>query len=1195
MGQRLLSLKGASPQWRGKTTLSINDRGERRFIEMENCYVSSDGSEIRHFPGFATILDLSADNNDYGYARNTYDAVLPIIEGGFTSPNDEYYSSFGSTTDRVTLRCRAKPVHYHCFEQIRDTLLIVGESRFREVPLMSDSSTFLTATHVAGVTTSGTVRWTITMSGSPGAYSGKDTAGCGFNGLTVNDILYTEGFTVSDAAQQAFIDTNLNGRIHEIKAIVANVITLHTIAGGAFSAAALSAGEVSKVRDSRSDIYSTPNAVSVYDSTLTNRPDDLDCLTSWRIVDRLSFEDIYQPCYPAWVANRQRDFGDATPITASGDVEGIYVRGTTRGASRREQRRLPFRVNPEPATDRLILAAPAYNCLFEIPLVIPINPDNWPDSPTNTEEAGTFSWVSNHMHDKPRCLGIPKARLVESTVTPVPSSPSQSEANFSALAVAISPDVGLGLMPGEYQFAISYEDEATGEEGLASEIVSVTIPSNNLTYTLRINYIHPGWLMPECLATSINVYIAPPGEDALAYYCSFPLSADVGGGGSFSLDAVTGFYGRRATSPDVTQALISQRALPMKSSGFNVETDLDPERLAPQSASMPRGGESARYVRGVLFTIGHLGETGGSLDLWESRASHLFNNSSFDKDNEIQVRAYFPDAQAGPLLETRTDSKGFGIGGRNFPDAYEGITFFSKDLLPGPAHIAQVDRVLNRQAPTLDDSNRFPALYERLRLTHPIAGRDNTAGVSPTVHAVARTNRSIWYQMPKGQVQIGDPGAPWRASKALIQFIDPNKGDDGVAIGQLAGTVVLCSRKETYTFSWARNPGGEIPNLLSNEYGCIAANSMVEFDGGLAWLSERGPVAIGASLQFVGADVMEDFFGIRRRYLTDSRGMMRHAFGCHDAQRGLVYWGLRTEDGILDEIEVDGTNVSWFNASDQSRSRFPCDEVLVWSYRSGAFTTWRPPLKVYWMRAMRDRAGEVRICFLGEDGRIYALDDYASDTNLTGFDTYPSNNGEDSTTLVVGSFGQDGDATTGRQSGDNVGFVREGMLVEFLNDRNELVAETTVASAVTATSTITLATACTWRNSTEGWKVRVGGRQRMTLVSTYIGDSEIDPLHVDGVQMRYTLHGIGLAHGKVALETSLRAEETATTPNSVAMTDESAWRSLGGQHGFENVQHIGRRIKWNQGGAEAFEVSVRMEFSGGAQVRINDIGLELSR
>ena len=78
MGQRYLSLKGNLFTWRGKSTQGVNDRGERRWLKLENCYVHGDGTEIRTFPGFFKILDLREDYNSNGYARYVNDLLLPI-------------------------------------------------------------------------------------------------------------------------------------------------------------------------------------------------------------------------------------------------------------------------------------------------------------------------------------------------------------------------------------------------------------------------------------------------------------------------------------------------------------------------------------------------------------------------------------------------------------------------------------------------------------------------------------------------------------------------------------------------------------------------------------------------------------------------------------------------------------------------------------------------------------------------------------------------------------------------------------------------------------------------------------------------------------------------------------------------------------------------------------------------------------
>ena len=100
-------------------------------------------------------------------------------------------------------------------------------------------------------------------------------------------------------------------------------------------------------------------------------------------------------------------------------------------------------------------------------------------------------------------------------------------------------------------------------------------------------------------------------------------------------------------------------------------------------------------------------------------------------------------------------------------------------------------------------------------------------------------------------------------------------------------------------------------------------------------------------------------------------------------------WGLLRRDSseaprslTINYEGADYTTASE-TLSDKILSRFPCDEILIWSYRANAFSHWRPPagLEVYWMRPLRDKAGRVRMCFLAADNRIYALDDAWSDRN----------------------------------------------------------------------------------------------------------------------------------------------------------------------------------------------------------------------
>jgi hypothetical protein len=1195
VGIQQLSLKGDF--WRGKTSQNTSDRGQRRFIQLENCYVSGDGSELRHWPGFSCILDLSEENNSLGYARHLTEAVRPIFQ---TSPSETYQYYYGGTDERAqSLTTRAKPTHLHWFEQVGDTLLIGGESRFRESPVYRTRTPGQLLVMVSVGDVGG--KWTIVMSNSVVANSVSDATGPGLNGLNVANVVYIEGINVADATLQAAIDANLNGRMHEVKAISGSTVTLHTTTSvgiGLTAIGTMADPYLYRVSYNRTNVYSTPNGNDPYTDVLNNRPSDPDALTSWRVIDALSRTDADKPCFPAWVANRQRDFSDQ--ITAS-IFEGIGVNSTGRGVSRREGRTLPYRMNPECATDRVIVAAPGYGCMFQVPLKVPTQPQfDFPFPSPGGDDVGPLA-ASNSLYDMPRSLGIPKGRLIDSYYTVPQPSPSQSgDYTFNLTLFAGSPE--FAFPPGEYLIAIAYEDEALGEEGLASEPITVAIPANDWSYAPTIHYIHPGYIMPECLATKVNIYMAGPGEEAMAFYASFPLMDNsVGASIAHDTDArLSGVYGFNASiSPDNFNSIKRTIILPTIGDGTTPTDVLDAERLAPQSASMPRGAEACRYVRGVLLAGGAMGNSGPSGQLWNGKASMRYQPAvGYDERDEMHIRVHGDDYEVPTEgMDGDAQSSTLGIGGRAFPDAYQGIEAISKTLWPVGSINQRIDRVVNRKTVSLTGASLN---YERIRLSREVFDRVRDAGSSPNAVTALNTDKDIWYLMPKGQLQISDPGAPYRASKAAIKITDPKRGDDIVAIGDLAGTAIVCSRRETYSFAWYKNPGSEEPNLVHNEIGCIAANSMVEFDGGLAWLSARGPVAMGASLQFIGKDVEEDFTGANKRYLHDARGMMRHAFGAHDPSRSLVLWGLVTDETAT--IEWEGEDVTWANATDEQKSRFPCDEILAWNYRSNAFSTWVPPegLEALWMRVLRDEAGEERLCFLAADGRIYAFDDAANDSAMTTTyaieGTVTAKQLTATTTIsftLTGGTGVNGTVPTGH-SGDRR-HLRAGMLFEIIDTDNHVVAETTIASITTSSSTgatVVLSAAQTWG---AGYTVRVGARQRATIVGTYIGaEAGVANLNVQGVTMRYSLHGNGTAHAKCSL-LKLNFQQAASADKVKAMTPDDGWDYLGNaQIGEPADKRIGRRIDFKRGGADGTDIAVKLVVSGSAQTRIEDIALEVA-
>jgi hypothetical protein len=133
-------------------------------------------------------------------------------------------------------------------------------------------------------------------------------------------------------------------------------------------------------------------------------------------------------------------------------------------------------------------------------------------------------------------------------------------------------------------------DEVTGEEGLASEPVTFTIPSSG-AYFISIFYLHPGYVMPECLANRVNVYVAGPGSDAMAFFVSFPLGSATSVASTLAdYTAKYGFWGG-ATPNDVTFANVHRIYTFPTNLPSPIVDMVDPKRLAPQSAAMPRGAE----------------------------------------------------------------------------------------------------------------------------------------------------------------------------------------------------------------------------------------------------------------------------------------------------------------------------------------------------------------------------------------------------------------------------------------------------------------------------------------------------------------------------------------------------------------------------------------------------------------------------
>jgi hypothetical protein len=360
---------------------------------------------------------------------------------------------------------------------------------------------------------------------------------------------------------------------------------------------------------------------------------------------------------------------------------------------------------------------------------------------------------------------------------------------------------------------------------------------------------------------------------------------------------------------------------------------------------------------------------------------------------------------------------------------------------------------------------------------------------------------------------------------------------------------------------------------------------------------------LGGAPVFIGADLVEEFYGYQRRYKADSRGMMRHAWGCHDHTRGLVMWGLRVN--LPTSIVDEGLNRS-FVGDDGIASRFPCDEVLIWSYRANAFSTWRPPagLEIYWMRPLRDGEGNVRICFLAADGRIYALEDRfnSSLADFHGPLTFSPLASGSGTTFSFAGLATLTDGNYGSIPSKNFGFyLRPAQLVEFLDENGRMVHQTTISSVTTVsdvggTSVIELTAGTAWKQT---WTVRIGAKQPITMVTSYLDGGEMHTMSVEAVQMRYSLFGAGSANIDVKarkFEIKRDDDSEAVENREVQITnqDGAGWPNLGRNVEFPTTTHgqLGQRRSW-RAGFTGSEVALEIQITGAAQVRIQDLALEV--
>lgn len=1129
--------------------MSFESTGEPyQFELLENCYVS--GGEIRSFPGSVCVLDpvsdarLATDVTPFsprGYEADHYDAFRPTYtaSGSYNIP----------TTATENMIVWTRPTTLHSVHFLTNRWVFVGESDGRREPIYNSGRTqWVYVVSYQGDGLGGNID--LTLSSAP-----SSTANA-FNALQSGSVVYLSGLTGDHA-------TLLNNKQHIVGSVVGAVVRITTNYTGSHAAFTGQTGFISRVSVSYNlNILGQQNEYEI--------GDDVESLTVWRTATNSVNQDSPDDqVFCSHVANRRRDFGDSTGVVDEGseDIPG----------SRRRQKTLPYRIVPHKAGNRIIAAAPGYGCAFQIPNIVP-------SALTGSAGSAGVGAYSNGDLDQPRCLGVPKCVVVEDPdKTPTASMHVKSTVDATEAFGGSSQSSRAGT----YRFKFAYRDDATGEIGIPSE--EIAVETNAVTHALtalRFYIYYPGYLMPESLALSIVAYRTKKEGNEFYFDETIKLTGLIN---AIAVGSESSRYGLVPT-PDATTYgyYFHVTYTPLYKTDAELAEQSENIVVPDGNKQMPMGCKTAYTYRGYTMYGGALGDTGPFRELQSGEMEIRYDRNT----SALNGRAYWSDRvymRFSAVLNTPniSEAAGFNVGSAIIPPGYAGQSLYLPTILPFPRTTVVIDKMVNTVMGSndawLSQRNRIADVQYQI-LDTPLRTKVDYSQQSGTAYLI----------LPRNQVQISNPDNPGETPAVNTLIVANEEGEDVEAMGSYNGQPVLATRSKTYMVGFSTTPVGAVPDIVSDKFGCIAPNTMVEFDGGCAWISDRGPVAIvDGGFRWIGKPLQKWFSESSARYKKDSLGMMRHAWGCHDPIRGLIYFGLFADlaSGTSNEATVRylNTTYSWTDTdgvgsilADKVRSRFPCDEILVYSYRDDAWSVWRPPqaLAVQWMTVGLDEDKTQRVFYLGSDKRLYALDDLWGVTDQES--NYIAIAQTGSTTTITG-------LTTGYKMlvGMDVAFYKGGLgtRLEFIGLRS-IVSKTD--TEIVLDSAITLPTG--------GCKMLVGPR-RMKVRTNWAAWKQSDQATVAKAGLRYSLWGLYNtvsqlyarlpAFVKGTLRSSSLVNGVITSKTSTLTGD--SYSALGEEASTPQTFDYGLA----QGMAQGQSFQLEVEFVGGAQVRLQDLFVEV--
>lgn len=560
--------------------------------------------------------------------------------------------------------------------------------------------------------------------------------------------------------------------------------------------------------------------------------------------------------------------------------------------------------------NRVLIAVPGHGCMFEV------NVQRTRLTWQADDILGDANSIGVLDHRYTKALGIPKGRHNNLEASTAAEAGWTVPPHFSAARTFDQNTT--------YYAAVAYMDPFTGEVGLASELRSVSLGILQGNQHLHVDCLSPRSALREC-ANLIPVAFVSVGDTpagllpvrGLVLENDSVLAAEEGW---------TAIHDPRSTvlEPDrinrfafeVAAGRIQHRPWRIVVHSIANGEELTAPRRFPILEQMPVGASWVRVVRGRMFSGGTAHDDVKMLAMRYYATGTLPGQSA-------QTKRYFIAFQNhwGKVVKKPRPSELL-CDGYKLSSAYEGhfvAAHYDEDTLVATHRPWLFQGRLGGQVNDLQPGTmyQYPLTMDWFEVD------ENPFNIAEGgLSATTETTYDQVFQlvMQPDLVQYSEEGFPGIVASNRLP-VDSLQGKRPTGMARIGDEVLVFTERSAHLFMWGLLPRRATSRVISNQYGCIASDSVIEADGMAAWCSEEGPVAyyMGQGLSWISRDIQD----LWRTFVSQTSGMRGEIQGIHDASRGLFIWQVTTE-----YVDVDGTTIT----DDDDKPKQRCNRYLVYTY-----------------------------------------------------------------------------------------------------------------------------------------------------------------------------------------------------------------------------------------------------------------------